>query len=130
MRFRSVASTWAAMVISACHGSTAPLAFAGDYHLTAVNGAALPASVGGDIQVLRGSLHLGADAEWLLTRTQYALTNPAYTPTDTLSGHWGATGNDIILYFASTSVVSAVATYATPAVVVVYAGYRYTFLPD
>ena len=70
-------STWAAVVSYACHNSTAPPAYAGDYYLTAVNGAALPASEGGSIQVLSGSLRLGADEQWILTRTQHALANPA-----------------------------------------------------
>ncbi|MCY7379016.1 MAG: hypothetical protein LH467_06715 [Gemmatimonadaceae bacterium] len=129
MRIRILLGTWAVVMSSACGSSTAPPAFAGDYHLTAVNGAALPASLGGETQVMRGSLHLGADERWFLTRTQVALTLPG-SSTDTLSGHWVTTGNDIILYFASTSVVNAVATYAAPAVVVVYAGYRYTVLPN
>lgn len=130
MRIRILLGTWAVVVSSACHNSTAPSAFVGDYHLTAVNGAALPASEGGDIQVLSGSLRLGANERWILTRTQHALANPGPPTTDTLSGHWGATSNDIILYFASTSAVTAVATYAAPTVVVVYATRSYTFLPN
>ena len=130
MRIRILLSTWAAVVSYACHNSTAPPAYAGDYYLTAVNGAALPASEGGSIQVLSGSLRLGADERWILTRTQRALANPGPPSTDTLSGHWSASGNDITLYFASTSVVNAVATYAAPAVVVVYATRSYTFLPN
>jgi hypothetical protein len=130
MRIRTVLCGWTTAFVVACHSATAPPAFAGRYRLAAVNGAPLPAPLNTDVEIRSGSLSIGAAGDWMLVRTQHAYINPGPPSTDTLSGRWAASGNDITLYFASTSVVQAVATYTASGVDVVYAAGRYNFVRD
>jgi hypothetical protein len=128
MRIGLKLGAWTAALVVACHGSTAPPAFAGRYHLTAFNGAPVPASVTTGVQIESGSLELDAGGDWLLSRTYHVDASTGPPAVETLSGRWSASGSDITLFFASTSVVQGTATYAPGTVDVTYGGNRYTFL--
>lgn len=130
MRTTIVLSTLMAGLVASCRSTTAPPPFVGQYNLVVVDGSPLPTAIGTGIEIQRGWLRLAAGGEWMLSRTQHAYANPGAPSADTLSGRWTAAGDDVTLYFASTSVVQAVATYEPPAMVVLYASKRYRFVPE
>lgn len=130
MRMRLMLSAWMAATLLACHGATAPPAFAGRYHLMAFNGAAVPTTVATGIHIDSGWLRLDTGGDWMLSRTEHVDASTGPPAVDTLSGRWSSSGNDITLYFASTSTVQATATYTPGRVDVIYGSNRYTFLVD
>jgi hypothetical protein len=130
MRIGLTLGAWTAALAIACHGTTAPPAFTGRYHLTTFDGAAVPALVTTGVHIESGWLQLDPGGEWMLSRTHRVDASTGPPAIDTLSGRWSASGGDITLYFASTSVVQATATYAAGAVDVIYGSNRYTFLPN
>jgi hypothetical protein len=130
MRMTLVLGALMAGLVAACNDTTAPPAFAGRYSLAAVDGATVPTALNPDVQIQSGWLHLDPGGDWMLSRTQHADATTVPPSVDTLSGRWAASGNDITLYFASTSVVQARATFASPTVVVIYASQHYTFVPN
>jgi hypothetical protein len=130
MAMRLVLGAWTIAMCVACRGTTAPPAFAGRYHLTAFDGVPVPTHVAAAIEMQSGWLRLDAGGDWMLSRTQQADAVPGISSVDTLAGRWTSSGTDITLYFASTSVVQATATYAPGVVVVTFGSNRYTFVPD
>ena len=71
MRIGFRTGVWAAAMLVACHRRTAPREFAGRYHLTAFNGAAVPTPSATGVHLDSGWLQLDARGASMLSTTEH-----------------------------------------------------------
>ena len=103
----------ALFMLLGCRGDesevTPPREIAGNYALTAVNGAPLPAPYFRGVAITSGRLAVLADGTWTETRSSVAVGSVALQST-TYYGTWAQTGSDVAFHVGSTKIYTGVPT--------------------